>query len=70
MKQIFTLRAIRDAARERRSLVSRNHVSAKTPRPAAVIICMTGKTILGLIDAGLFIYEPQGGKRKKWGRHD
>lgn len=56
MKQINTLEDLNTAAKNRKSVVF-GCGSFSRPIPAAVFLGMTGRTILGLIHSGVYIYE-------------
>ena len=63
MKQINTLEDLNTAAKNRQSVV---FDTFSRPMPAAVFLNMSGSTILGLINSGVYIYEKP--KKFKWGQ--
>jgi len=56
-KKIRSLPQIRKAIADRRALICPGSYCFDRPIPAAVIINMSGTTILGLINKGLHLYK-------------
>jgi len=57
MKQILTVQQLRDAARDRRSVIVNHFIPS--PSPAAWVININGGRLAQYFDAGMFIYEPK-----------
>ena len=64
MKKITTLEKLEQLALARRSVRFENSITR--PLPATVVLCMTGRTIIGFMRRGMFLYEkptPKGTKK-------
>lgn len=67
-EKIETLRALNVWAQARSSTISDYFVDAR-PLPAAVVMNMTGVTILKILQKGLYIYNPPAkGRNRQWSK--
>jgi hypothetical protein len=65
--RVTTLEGIALAREGRRSLVCPSVYCWRTPRPAAVILNLSGEIILRLLREGLYLYEKPSPPEKKGG---
>lgn len=57
-EKVTTLHQLRTLALSKKSVVTPHGGMLDKPKPASVVINMTGLVILGLIDRGLYVYQP------------
>lgn len=63
-EKVMTLQRLHELQLEKRSVYSSGPMLQK-PKPAAVVINMSGQIILQLIQSGLYVYEPKSKQENK-----
>lgn len=66
--QIKTLEELHTARANRRSVVTPKFSAWSGPRPAAVMMNLSGEQLLGMFQSGMFIYEKPAAKSPNWKR--
>lgn len=67
-QQIKTLEQLYTARANRRSIVVPKFFVWSGPRPAAVMMNLSGEQLLGMFQSGMFIYEKPAAKSPNWKR--